>query len=146
MKRIFIVTTLTIVATSALVMAQLSPDKEVLQVNEAINKTTKTQDYISYLNYLSEDALFPNIIDDDVSIVTKNEVVKDVLSGTKLQADPLIKNRRVLSVKAQGNHAIVLESVWRSDGKKINTKFNEMSVYAKQDKKWQMITSCKISE
>ena len=97
------------------------------------------QDVSAFSDYIADDALF---VDSNGSLIeTKQELLKDISKVDMKKEHVLIKNRRVLSAKVNGDNAVVIERVWRSNGKTLNENLTSTSVFAKRNQEWKLVMS-----
>ena len=145
MKKILVTATLIVATASSLVSAQESaptPEQQVRQTYDALFTAFDKRDVVALNRYISPDALFS---DGNGKITTKQELFKDLPKpGSASAKHKNEKNRRVISVKASGDHAILVNRIWYSDGKQVDTKVTTTIVFVKRDQDWQLVTATTI--
>lgn len=144
MKRI-LSTALTVVTLSSMAVAQKpvpSPEQQVRQIFGKLSEAAEQGDVTTFNRYVSDNALF--VGGDGHKVDTKQNIIemfsRPVAKSEKSEKS-MEKNRRVLRVKVQGENAIVIERIWHSNGKQMDTRLISTNVFAKHDQDWQLVTS-----
>jgi ketosteroid isomerase-like protein len=139
MKRT-VVALIAVAATSSLVCADpgvQSPEQQVRAAFNALTTAMARRDLTAVNRYVASDALFAS----GYKVASKQEAFKVFARPITKTEQSIVKNRSVLSVKVQGDNAIVIERIWRSDGKQIDTKLLTTNIFARHNDRWQLVAS-----